>query len=217
MPISELTKTCSKCFLTLELNNFNKSKTSKLGVRGDCKKCQAITNKLYYKKNNEKLIKHSKNFRENNKEYFIKYRLENKKKHREYINQRYNNDELFKLKLNTRNLIKNSFKKNGYSKNSKTYEILGSSFDEFKKHIESLWSLPTNLDKNGVVWMNWGNYGNPKDNKLEPNKTWDIDHIIPLNTAKNKEDVITLNHYSNLQPLCSHYNRTIKKRKYAIL
>ena len=29
--------------------------------------------------------------------------------------------------------------------------------------------------------------------------------------AKTKEDVIKLNHYTNLQPLCSYFNRDIKK------
>jgi hypothetical protein len=30
---------------------------------------------------------------------------------------------------------------------------------------------------------------------------WQIDHIIPLLTAKTEEDVIRLSHYTNLQPL----------------
>lgn len=59
--------------------------------------------------------------------------------------------------------------------------------------------------------MNWDNQGNPKDGILEPNKTWDIDHIIPLNSAKNEEELLKLCHYTNLQPLCSYINRCIKK------
>ena len=59
--------------------------------------------------------------------------------------------------------------------------------------------------------MNWDNYGDPKDGILELNKTWDIDHIEPLSSAKTEEDIIRLNHYTNLQPLCSYYNRHIKK------
>jgi hypothetical protein len=61
--------------------------------------------------------------------------------------------------------------------------------------------------------MNWDNYGNPKDNILELNKTWDIDHITPLATATatNEATIIKFNHYSNLQPLCSYTNRFIKK------
>lgn len=49
-----------------------------------------------------------------------------------------------------------------------------------------------------------------KDGIIEPNKTWDIDHIKPLVTAINESDVILLNHYTNLQPLCTYKNRFIK-------
>jgi hypothetical protein len=49
------------------------------------------------------------------------------------------------------------------------------------------------------------------DGIYEPNKSWDIDHIIPLSSAINEYDILKLNHYSNLQPLCSYINRYIKK------
>ena len=32
-------------------------------------------------------------------------------------------------------------------------------------------------------------------------------------TAKTEKDIIKLNHYTNLQPLCSYYNRYIKTNK----
>ena len=59
--------------------------------------------------------------------------------------------------------------------------------------------------------MTWDNYGNPKDGIFELNKTWDIDHIVPINKALTEEDVVRLNHYTNLQPLCSYTNRFIKR------
>ena len=37
----------------------------------------------------------------------------------------------------------------------------------------------------------------------------DLYHIIPIADAKTEEDIIKLNHYKNLQPLCSHINRDI--------
>ena len=59
--------------------------------------------------------------------------------------------------------------------------------------------------------MNWENKGNPKDGIFELNKTWDIDHIISLASGTTIDEIIKLNHYINLQPLCSYTNRYIKK------
>ena len=98
------------------------------------------------------------------------------------------------LKRNIRAVLK----KNGYSKKSKTIEILGCPFDEFRIHIESLWE----------AWMSWDNYGLYNG---ELNYGWDLDHIIPTSSAITEEEVIKLNHYSNIQPLCSKINRDIKR------
>lgn len=56
---------------------------------------------------------------------------------------------------------------------------------------------------------------NPDKSKIYyyENKGCNYDHIIPMSCAKTEEDVIRLNHYTNLQPLCSHINRNIKKAK----
>lgn len=42
---------------------------------------------------------------------------------------------------------------------------------------------------------------------------WDIDHIIPSSIAISEEDIVKLNHFSNLQPLCSKINRDVKINK----
>jgi hypothetical protein len=76
--------------------------------------------------------------------------------------------------------------------------ILGCTFEEFKSYLEAKWE----------PWMNWENYGlyNGK-----PNYGWDIDHIKPIKTAITEDDIINLNYYTNLQPLCSFINREIKR------
>ncbi len=109
-------------------------------------------------------------------------------------------DNLYVLTCNIRGLISNIIKYNGYSKKSKTEEILGCSFEFFKKHIESKFK----------EWMTWENKGLYNG---EFSYGWDIDHIIPVSSAENEEELIILNHYTNLQPLCSHINRNIKRNK----
>jgi hypothetical protein len=83
---------------------------------------------------------------------------------------------------------------------SRTFEILGCSYEEFKSYIENKFES----------WMNWNNHGLYTGNYSE---TWQLDHIIPISSAKTEEDIIKLNHYTNLQPLCSKINQIDKKDK----
>lgn len=41
---------------------------------------------------------------------------------------------------------------------------------------------------------------------FENHGEWHLDHIIPLASAINEEDIIKLNHYTNFQPLWSKEN-----------
>ena len=98
-------------------------------------------------------------------------------------------------------MIGHSFRNKGLKKGSKTEKILGCTFDEFKNHLESKF-------ESWMIWEKWGLY----DGRTS-NMGWDIDHIIPLSSAITEEDVIRLNHYTNLQPLCSYINRHVKMDK----
>lgn len=159
----------------------------------------------YREKNKAEILRKAKEYREANKERIKKvkkeYNKNNRDKINEYFRQRKINDKLFKLSNNIRNLIKVSLKSKGVKKNTKSEKILGCTYAEFKEHIESLWE----------PWMNWDNYGNWNGIPTEPNTAWDIDHIVPRATASTYDEVIKLNHYTNLQPLCSYYNRHIKR------
>jgi len=178
-------------------------------------------NKKYWEENKEKIREVKKKYREENKEKIRerdkKYKEENKERVKEYKKKYYEenkenilevqyrymkfrrkNDPLYRLTDNIRKLIYNSLKNNGYTKKTKTYKILGCSFEDFKKHIESQWE----------DWMNWDNYGLYNGNECYG---WDFDHIIPLSSCECEEDVYKLNHYSNFQPLCSYLNRNVKR------
>lgn len=221
-------KSCSKCKIEKEFSSFHKCSKNKIGYRSQCISCgneYKILNKNkqkeyfknrnnskkeelkikaseYYLINKERIISKSKEYYENNKESKLEYQKEyqknNKDKRNSYLIDRRQNDPLFKLITNVRNLIYNSFYYNGYSKNSKTEELLGCSFEELKEYLESKFE----------PWMNWDNRGLYNG---ELNYGWDIDHIIPLSSVDKEDDIIKLNHYINLQPLCSKVNRDIKK------
>ena len=150
----------------------------------------------YRKKNREKLREYKKKWAEKNKE---KVKMANAKYHKNKMI----NDNIYKLKHIISNIIRDSLKRKGYTKRHKSFDIIGCDIIEFKRHMESKFE----------PWMSWENYGNPEDGIFGVNKTWDIDHIIPLKNGITEEDIIKLNHYTNLQPLCSYYNRFIKKDK----
>lgn len=230
-------KLCTYCNLEKDIDEFSKNKATKDKLQYYCKSCVKIRvtkfrennpnyNKTYYHQHKDEISKTKKekyklnkdNLKNKSKEYYLlnkecvlekkksylkQYRKINKSKIDAY-KSRYNKnrrktDLLFKLKTNLRSSMYRYIK----FKNKKTVEYLGCSYQEFRVYIESLWE----------PWMNWDNYGNPKDGIIEPNKTWDLDHIIPLVNAKTEEDVIKLCHYTNYQPLCSYVNRITKRDK----
>lgn len=226
-------KICNRCLIDKELSDFNKNSYHKDGYNSICKYCIKEPARLRYILNKEKRKEYDKNnlehIKEVKKEYYknnsktIKlknknYRLNNKEKRNlticKYRKEKRKTDKLYHLTSNIRSLIRNSFKKNGYTKNTKTASILGCSHEFLLQYIEGQWILTNNLDENGCVWMSWENYGNPKDGILEFNKSWDIDHIEPLANGICELDIIRLNHYTNLQPLCSKINRVVKKDSY---
>ena len=148
--------------------------------------------------NADKVKEYNKKYAEENPD---KVKKANRKSTQKYHKQRKQNDSLFKLRCNIAACIRNSINHQGFIKQSKTDEILGCTFKEFKQHIESQFE----------PWMTWNNYG--CKTPLGPDITWDLDHIIPVSSAATEEELIILNHYTNFQPLCSYINRFVKRDK----
>jgi len=155
----------------------------------------------YYKVNKYKLIDYSrKKYVEKTKDK-IRKKYNKKEYRRNYMKNKRHNDILFRLSSNIRSSIFNSFKRGNYGKNLKTEEIIGCSFKYLLEHIENQFQS----------WMTWNNQGKYNG---EFEYGWDIDHIEPLfpeGVKRTPEDIIRLNHYTNLQPLCSKTNRDIKR------
>lgn len=160
-----------------------------------------IQQKAYREKNKEALAKKKKEFYEKNKEKilsqqkqkYIETAEQKRQRQKEYAERtgahkrqyerrkkRIEDDPIYAMRNRVRLLILYKIKCGGYTKKSKTQEILGCDWSFFKTHIERQFLK-------GMTWEN--------------RSMWHIDHIVPISTAKTEEDVIRLNHYTNLRPL----------------
>lgn len=99
--------------------------------------------------------------------------------------RKYMKDPIFRLIVAMRTRVNSSLNAKGYTKKSRTFQIIGCTSDEFIRHIESQF----------VDGMSW-------ENKHE----WHIDHKVPVSIAKTEWEVLKLNHYLNLRPLWAKDN-----------
>jgi hypothetical protein len=93
-----------------------------------------------------------------------------------------------------RTLIRNSFRRAGLRKDTKTAILLGCSPAEFKQHLE----------RQFTEGMSWENYGNSHGK-------WNVDHIVPLSAfdLSDRAQQLKAFHHSNCRPLWAIEN--IKK------
>lgn len=227
---------CKSCFKSLSYDNFFNNNTYKLGITRVCKGCIYIKTrekikeykiknkeiikqknteynnrpkskeirKIWMEKNQDKVIasknKNKKNksisdakYRANNidlikanqKEYCRKNRKELSEKRR----KRRNTDPVFNLTERLRNRLRFVITNKRYTKHAPTIKVIGISYEDLKIYIERLFTK-------GMTWS-----------KLLKGEIH-IDHIIPLSIAKTEEELLTLCHYTNLQPLWALDNLT---------
>jgi hypothetical protein len=139
--------------------------------------------RLYYQNNIEKEREKRKLYYHNNKE-------QERKKSNEWKKNKLKTDPLERMKKNIRDRIRKYL--TGENKSKRTFDIIGLDKEKFKSYIENKFT-------EGMTWENYGK--------------WHLDHIKPLYLLENEEDLIKLNHYTNLQPLWAEDNLK-KNRKY---
>lgn len=198
-----ITKKCTKCLQTLEIEMFPKQTRNNDKLDTHCKVCRNIVNKEYrishkekynklrrvqYLKNKEYILKQKKEYTKKNTNkkaaYDLIYREKNKQKIRESKHQwelKHCNEPLFKIKRNLRRRLLHVL--NGEIKQAPTFELIGCSVEELKKHLEDQFDPK-------MTWNNYGIY-------------WHIDHIIQcqefdLTQLSEQKECF---HYSNLRPL----------------
>jgi hypothetical protein len=179
-------KICKKC-------NFDKNNDEFYKHKSVCIPCYLEGTKKW-RVNNKEIVK------KNSRKSYLKNKELRREPRRKYAVEKRKSDKLYATRSSISRLIRMSFRNNNFKKNNKSELILGCSFEEFRIYLESKFES----------WMNWENRGLYNGSE---NYGWDIDHIIPVASAKTEEEIVKLNHYTNLQPLCSKINRDIKKDK----
>lgn len=208
-------KKCTKCEKEQPLSQYHNDKTKKDGKVGTCKSCKAEYRREYYKGNSDKLkaysysyyhenkdevrdkakkryIENIEDYRKRRKAQYWAAHEDNIRKSSEYHLQRLKDDSFYRFVARCRKRVWAAFNEGGYSKKTKTFELIGCTQDEVRRYVEDQFE----------EGMSWDNYGE-----------WHLDHKIPLSSAENEEEIALLCHYLNLQPLWAVENLS-KSAKY---
>lgn len=222
-------KVCGACDEYKEYSEYYKV-SGKEVYRTQCKQCIAEKSKAKYKVDGERMKERARKNYEKNKHLYkerkrkyykankeaYKARLDkymqdpefvaNKKarakaweeRNREKINKRKrtykknrrNSDPVYKIKCNIRCRLHKILKNKGYKKHQNTIDFVGCNWETLWGHLGGTFEA---------------NYGMPREwlSSFE----YEIDHIIPLSSAATLEEVVKLNHYTNLQILTKEDNR----------
>ena len=152
-------KRCANCKIEKRISEFNKTSYTKDKIHYYCRLCD-ILKCLQWEKNNRGYRK-------------------------KYWKEKYTNDISFKLAKNLRTRLRQALLQQLTNKKSKTEELLGISFSEFKKYIEFL---------------------------MSPEMSWqlvELDHIQTLSSfdLTDPEQLREAALYTNIQPLLKSDNR----------
>lgn len=189
-------KVCRVCKEEKTLDNFTKHKLTKDRLRHECRSCRN-TERREWCKNNRELVnsirrrsyaKNPETKKAMDKRYYLKNKERIIRQTTEYKKNKISNCIITRFKVRISHRIRSAFKYIGEEKSTTTSNIVGCSREFLKKHLINTFKL------------NYNEEYNPDIHKVH------IDHIIPISTASTKEDVIRLNHYSNLQLLLDRDN-----------
>lgn len=191
------TKICKLCNIEKNPDDFYERQLK-------CKVCCIKKQKEWSIKNREKTRIYLKTFKEKNPETYKRHQRKYCEKNREMLNyksglwkknnrKKWNNyirkykkeNPSYRVSEQLRSRIRYAL--NGKTKCKSTETLLGCSFEQLKRHLESKFQLG----------MNWNNYGK-----------WHIDHIKPcaLFDLTDPSEQMECFNYRNLQPLWAKDN-----------
>lgn len=175
-------KQCPKCMLFKDFElDYGNDKSNPRGKTSNCRTCK---NSIKQDKERAKLY-----YRNGGNVKKAQYYQKNKETIHKQRRNRIDNDPILKLSDRIRKSIQKSIKHKAQYKDNRTFEIVGCSKEEFIQHLIKTFE---------------NNY------KIKYNESYlkdlHIDHIIPISSSNTKEEVLKLNHYTNLQFLYKDHN-----------
>jgi hypothetical protein len=173
-----------------EFEEKRAAEIERLRTRYESKKSDTLSRQREYRiKNADAIRERRKLYRAKNAEKIKlakqKYGIENRDKISKALAKRRAGNPIVRLANSMRRSIRR-YLDAGQKGEMSSFEIIGCSKDDLRKHLESKF-------KDGMTWENYG-------------KHWHIDHIVPLISAKSPEEVKKLCHWTNLQPLTAFEN-----------
>lgn len=141
--------------------------------------CSGVCRNVIWRKHNRE------KYRLKQREWILNNLEQHKKNQHEYKKNQLKIDPLAKLRKACRVRLYTALTRRSLAKTGKLKDYLGCSILDLKVYLESKFQLG----------MTWDNYGD-----------WHIDHIIPLASALDEQEILKLCHYTNLQPLWAKDN-----------
>ena len=185
MALEDQLKICTACLDRYPETSefFYRSNINKNGLNPTCKTCA---------REKTRNAAQTPKAKERAKGYYQTNKAQNRAARAEYARM-LRADPMYRITSNLRRANAGFIKSKGLRKSRTLNQYLGCSPLELKSHLEVQFQP-------GMTWDNYGLWNG------ELNYGWDIDHIIPLASAKTVEEVLRLNHYTNLQPLWQRDN-----------
>ena len=163
---------------------------ARLRLRYVQKKSEYFEKQKQYRINNEEKIRERRRlYRFKNAEKIKlakqKYGAENRDKIAKALADRRAKNPIARMANSMRRSIRR-YLDAGQKGEMSSFEIIGCSKDDLRKHLESKF-------RDGMTWRNYG-------------KHWHIDHVVPLISANSEDEIKRLCHWTNLQPLTAFEN-----------
>jgi hypothetical protein len=175
-------KKCAKCKLDKSKSKFYKLARNKDGRNSQCKTCVGEYRGSKESKERDRKYHQSPRYRESDikrdKDPIRKEKVNSQRR------ERRKRDPVYRMRRNLSRRTSMALKAGGFTRKSSLIEYLGCNIEFLKNHLE----------KRFQPGMSWDNYGYGKEK-------WNIDHKIPTSSAISVEEVYSLCHYSNLQPM----------------